>query len=234
MRSGRMNEGFTSPSDFALEWQTRHTSYENSGKRVTERFCPNCGAPIEARLTSTKMVDCSQCETTVLLADDGLTAMGKRGVMTDHPSLIRLHQPFRVGVEPFHPMGHARFSYGRGWWDEWWCDTANGMRWVSVDEGDYAVEEPLEAELSQDVSSFQVGQTVKVNTEVFRISERGMAVCEAVRGEFPELMRPGATYDYWHLSGVDGRLITVEVEGDEIDLHEGRWLDPFEIQVTAA
>ncbi|MEO1491091.1 MAG: DUF4178 domain-containing protein [Pseudomonadota bacterium] len=196
--------------------------------------CPNCGAPLETRLTATKMVDCDHCETTVLLADDGLTSMGTRGTMTDYPSLIRLHQPFRVGADSFHPVGHARFSYGRGWWDEWWCETGRGYFWVSVDEGDYAVEVPVEIAAPLDVGSFAVGQRVRFNGEDLKITETGSSVCEAIRGELPEPLRVGDTYTYWHLSGQNGRLITIEEEDGEAVATEGHWLDPFKIKIQAA
>lgn len=193
--------------------------------------CPNCGASLSTRLSSSKMVDCAQCETTVLLADDAMRSLGARGSMVDHASLVRLHQPLVIAGAAFHPMGHARFSYGRGWWDEYWCDTPYGPRWLSVDEGDYAIEEPMDLPAGFDGTGLRIGAEVMLAGERFLITEVGNGTCEGVRGEFPDAIRPGERYLYWHLTGPNGRLVTIEEQDGEIEAHEGHWVDPFEIEV---
>lgn len=195
--------------------------------------CPNCGGPLSAKMRSTKMVDCPHCETTVLLRDDGFESMGTRGIMADHPSLIRLGETFRYDGVDYHPVGQARFSYGRGWWDEFWTIMPEGGYWISVDEGDIAVEQPTSLGDSIPADALSPGAEIRLDQERWIVSEEGEAVCEAVRGELPEPLRPGTRYKYWHLSGPRARLITVEIENGEVTAHEGHWLDPFAIEAAS-
>lgn len=130
------------------------------------------------------------------------------------------------------PVGHARFSHEHGSWDEWWAlDAGLSTRvWVSVDEGDIALEEPL-AVAADDLPAIALepGTAVELAGERLVVTERGDASCEAVRGEPPEALRPGDRFRYAHLSGPRGRLVAVGRD-NERRCTEGRWLDPFEIR----
>ena len=179
------------------------------------------------------MVDCPHCETTVLLRDEGFESLGSRGVMAERPSLIRLGAPFRYAGETCEPVGQVRFSYGRGWWDEFWTITPGGEYWVSVDEGDIAVEAPTDLAYGIRADWLNVGNEVTLDGARWIVSEMGEATCEAVRGELPELLRPGDRFRYWHLSGPQSRLVTIELQDGEQTGHEGRWLDPFAIEAVA-
>ena len=109
--------------------------------------CPNCGAELEAKLATTKLVACSYCDSNVLLEDDAVKLAGKQGVMADYPSLVQMHGNYRYRGWQFMAVGRARFDYGQGFWDEWWVVGGDGEgRWLSVDEGDFALEEPVDIE----------------------------------------------------------------------------------------
>lgn len=197
--------------------------------------CPNCGAELPRAFRHARLATCAYCDSTVLLDDAGLRLAGSAGVMAEAPSLLALGVPFTHRDLKLLPVGHARFSYEHGSWDEWWVlDTERGRGvWVSVDEGDIAIEEPLA--VTHGIPAFAEllpGAAVELaGGERLVVTERGSATCEAVRGELPEALRPGDTLRYAHLSGPRGRLVTVEVGRDDaVRCTAGRWLDPFEIR----
>lgn len=155
--------------------------------------------------------------------------------MAETPSLLALGWPFVHRALKLLPVGHACFSHEHGSWGEWWAlDAGLGTGvWVSVGEGDIALEEPL-AVAADDLPAFaalEPGTAVELAGERLVVTERGDASCEAVRGEPPEALRPGDRFRYAHLSGPQGRLVTVKAgRDDERRCTEGRWLDSFEIR----
>lgn len=177
------------------------------------------------------MITCTHCGTTSVLKDDVFCLAGEGGVMQETPSLIQLGEHVEVGVETLLPVGHARFSYGRGWWDEFWClDEAGGGCWLSADEGDYAVERLLPA--TQWPRRFRpaLGSVAKLNGIEFRVTEAETASCLAVRGEFPEDIAIGEAHLYFDLSGPDGAIATYEKWDDGEAWTIGTWVDPWDVR----
>ena len=193
--------------------------------------CPNCGGELPKSVLRARMVACEYCESTVLLEDDALKTAGTKGVMAEEPSLFALGRELNYRRETFLPIGQARFSYAQGWWDEFWAvDGGGGGVWVSVDEGEIAVERPYEIGVSLSPARLSLGANVSLNGERFTVTEADRATCTALRGEFPEVLYVGQTYDYWHLSGPLGRLVTLEYGDGEFAASEGVWVDPYLIR----
>lgn len=193
--------------------------------------CANCGADLPHRLAHARMVVCEHCGTTSVLEDEAFRLAGTGGVIQDAPSLVHLNEEINAGGSLLMPVGHAQFSYGRGWWDEFWCvdDEGDGC-WLSVDEGDYAIEIPLPADRTPKGFRPRLGEGVEINGESYVVTEAETATCAAVRGEFPEALTVGESHLYFDLSGRDGRLATFERwDGGEAWTF-GRWIDPWEVK----
>lgn len=193
--------------------------------------CPSCGAELEARLRSTKLVACTYCDSNVFLEDDAVRLAGSQGVMADYPSLLQMHQSFRYRTWQFMPIGRARFDYGQGFWDEWWVMGNDGEgRWLSVDEGDFALEETVEVEKTPSAFELVPGRSITIDGEDLFITEKGRATCIGIRGELPEALDVGDSYIYFHLSGSGGLLYTLEIDRGRAAFHRGHWIDPFQIE----
>ena len=193
--------------------------------------CPNCGAELSVRLRTTKLIACDYCDSNIFLEDDAVRLAGKQGVMADFPSLLKLHQSFAYRGWDFMPVGVARFDYGQGFWDEWWVQGGDGEgRWISVDEGDFALEEPVEIEKTPSAFELVPGKAVTLDGHDLYVTEKGKATCIAVKGELPEALSVGDTYTYFHLSGPGGLLYTLEIDRGRAACHRGRWIDPFGIK----
>ncbi len=194
--------------------------------------CSNCGAELPRRFSHAKMITCTHCGTTSLLRDAVWELAGEGGFMQDAPSLVQLGQ--HVEIEGLHlmPVGHARFSYGRGWWDEYWClDDEGKGRWLSADEGDYALEVPLaRADWPGNFRS-RIGTAVTIRGEEFRVTEAETATCLAVRGEFPEELEVGEAHLYFDLAGPEGQIATYEKWDGGEAWTRGVWIDPWDVRV---
>lgn len=193
--------------------------------------CPNCGAELEAKLATAKLVACAYCDSNVLLEDEAVKLAGKRGVMAEYPSLIRMHGQYRYRGWQFMAVGRARFDYGQGFWDEWWVMGGDGEgRWLAVDEGDFALEEPVEIGRTPSPFELAPGNRVTIEGEQLTVTEKGRATCLAVEGELPEALGVGDSYTYFHLSGPGGLIYTLEIDRGRAALHRGHWMNAFEIE----
>jgi hypothetical protein len=198
---------------------------------MDEMHCPKCGAGLGPLLKTLKMVSCDHCGTTSLLVDAQLRVAGQSGVMHDGPSLVTLGQPFRIQRRTYRARGHARFGYGRGEWDEFWCeDDAGGTLWLSIDEGDVVLQEPLSPDrVPSEKGPYYAGMSVYAAEQAFTVTEVEQARCIALRGVFPEALAIGLTYDFANCTSESGRLLSGEGGPDGWTWFIGEWVDPFEV-----
>lgn len=182
------------------------------------------------------MLTCDGCLTTLYLQDDRLLNAGQSGEMHDSPLLFGLGDRVRFGKTRVDILGHARFSYGRGWWDEFWgMDRQGNGVWVSVDEGDVVVQRALPDDDQPNIArSARIGQETMFQGMDLRVTERDSATCIAVRGSFDETLFVGQTYDFLNLEGPDGLLVSGEFSDDGEIWFAGEWFDPFEVEIGVA
>lgn len=193
--------------------------------------CGNCGAALPNRLAQARMVTCDHCGSTSVLRDKVFEIAGQGGEMFDAPALVQIGAPVVVKGLELLPVGQARFSYGRGSWDEFWClgGSEDGM-WLSADEGDYALERDLPRDLWPETGRPRLGDAIEIRGETFRVTEAETATCVAVRGEFPEELEIGETHLYFDLTGPHGQIATYESwEGGEA-WSAGHWVDPWQVR----
>ena len=193
--------------------------------------CPTCGASLGPRFGVLKMISCAHCGTTSYLEDDQFRAAGQSGVMHDGPQLLALDRPVRIAGRLYTPRGQARFSYGRGEWDEFWAHDPQGEgAWISVDEGDVVVQVALApGNAPRPKGPLVMGQALSARGESFAVSEIEDATCIALRGVFPEVLRLGERYRFVNATAPSGRLLSGEEGPDGWDWFVGDWVDPFEV-----
>ncbi len=194
--------------------------------------CPNCGDRIDLR-DGVRMLTCPSCGTTLLYEDAVVRQAGSAGVMHDAPLLFGIGDRVRCPAGVFDILGHARFDYGRGWWDEFWALDGDGHpAWLSIDEGDIAVQRrDRTARGPKSGASLRLGDAFSHKSEDYRVTEVDEAKCIALRGEFDEPLSVGETYRFVNAQSRGGRLLSGEFSGDDAMWFEGRWIDPFDITV---
>lgn len=127
------------------------------------------------------------------------------------------------------PLGKIRYNYGRGFWEEWFLQGEDNKEyWLSIDEGDFALEKPINIPLS--IDSFE---ELSVGKEYgkYIVTEIGEGECVGFEGELPKLIKKGDTHQYAHLSKGGASLVTVEFRNKKMSTYLGEWIDPFSIKV---
>lgn len=199
--------------------------------------CPNCGDAVPGKLDAALMAVCPSCDTTLYIDDGRLSKAGEAGEMHDAPLLMAMGDRVFLDGGWLTIVGHARFSYGPGWWDEFWAESADGSsngRWISVDEGDVVVQVTLENELEGAPANPKIGHVVTFRGEEYRATEIDSGTCVALRGVFPEHLTVGEVFEYVNFSGPETTLLSAETHEGETEWFLGAWLDPFELQVERA
>jgi len=197
--------------------------------------CPNCGYGFEGLRKSTRMHDCPSCGTTLFRETDALAPIGDHGDMHDVAMLLGLGDTVALGQRRYDIIGHARFDYGRGWWDEMWAVSGDDGAWISIDEGDVVIQRAIPDDLVPRWTEPPVlGATFTFDGDDYRVTEQDAATCIAIRGEFPELMQVGDKHQFCNATGPGGSLLSGEFWDGGRTWFVGDWLDPFEIKVERA
>lgn len=203
---------------------------------MTQRNCPKCGHGLGPQLASTRMTNCPACGTSLFLLDDRFELAGDQGVMHDAPMLMTMGNRVTMLGTTWRLIGQARFSYGRGFWDEFWAEGEGGTTaWISVDEGEVVVQTELHpGERPKLATGPVLGESVPWNGILYRVTELETATCQAFRGTLPEVMVLGETYRFANCTGEDGSLLSGEYWQGQSAWYQGHWVDAFDITRQAA
>ena len=179
--------------------------------------CPSCGAPVEFKSGQSIVVICEYCRSAVARTDRDLKDLGKVA------ELVETGSPLDVGVRgkwkdvPFELTGRAQLGHEMGGqWDEWYATFSNGwLAWLAEAQGRFYITFQYPIPEGVQVPPFdqlQLGQTVSGlpwPTPLI-VAETGRARALGAKGEIPYLLKPGETYYYADLSGIDGAFGTLD------------------------
>jgi hypothetical protein len=184
--------------------------------------------------SSPQLVVCPTCNTTSFLQNGNLEDAGKAAVLTEEPSIFKLHHSYKFGDWKFTPVGRVKYSYGddEGVWDEWYVRSENGKEsWVSVDEGEIAIENLVASHI--DLPPFEeikVGGALMINRQRLTVIEKNTCTCLGTTGQIPFIIHPNETSQYIDLLGPRRLSFSLEFKAGSVDIYKGIWIDPFEIK----
>lgn len=153
--------------------------------------------------------------------------------MHESPMLFTLGDQVIIDGGRFETLGHARFDYGPGWWDEFYARDGNGKdAWISVDEGEVILQRPVD-NVGQGApkTAPRLGQMFRINGVDYRVTERDDATCVAVRGDFPDTLTVGETYKFINARNDYADILSGEFSADDTKWYIGQWIDPFDVKV---
>lgn len=196
----------------------------------TTKNCPQCGDALDIYFKYSKLVKCHSCNSSIFLEDDAVKLIGESAVLSPEPSLLNLHVPFSYKNSHYLPLGKIRYAYGRGFWEEWFLKNEKNQEfWLSIDEGDFVLEEKMKLSLP-----FKSSQNLTIGKKYgnYLVTEKGEGICVGFEGELPESINIGEKHLYVHLSQGHGNLITLEFTNNSTQTFKGKWIDPLELKVA--
>ena len=152
--------------------------------------CPNCGAKIVFKWSSSVQTVCEYCKSVLVRTDVDLEKIGQVADLPPDISPIQLNTEGIYRNKSFVVIGRILYQYEQGGWNEWHFMTNDGKDgWLSDAQEEYAVSFPADNQNLPAESQLQVGQSFLWNGETYAVSVITRAHFCGVEGELP--------FQYW-------------------------------------
>jgi hypothetical protein len=194
--------------------------------KATTVSCPSCGAAHDVYNPGVIMYVCEYCSNAVYWDEEKIKVAGKQSVLPEGFTRLYRGAAGSFADKRFVVLGRARYSFGRGFWDEWFIEMFNGQtQWLTEDNHELAVQAEIKGVSVAPFESYPPGATLTVRKRTFMVQEAGTAECVGLEGDLPKSIETGETYRYVDASSLDGRY-TIGIEYDEevATVFAGRWL----------
>ena len=176
--------------------------------------CPGCGASLEFKVGSSRLIVCDHCKFVVARTDRGLESLGKVADLVPTGAKITLGIQGKLATVAFRVVGRTQLKWAQGVWDEWYLAFDNGRwGWLAEAQGRYYLSFPTQPQPVPAWSALRPGKSVPLgNLGRFVASDLKRACYVAACGDLTGAKGAFATLDYG-------------AEGDEADLYLGREVD---------
>ena len=188
--------------------------------------CPSCGAAHDVVNPGIVMFVCTYCGNAVSWDEEKIQAAGTQAVLPE--GFTRLYRGATGSLKDrrFEVLGRVRYSFGRGFWDEWYLELQDGRTvWLTEDNHELAMQGQINDVQVAPFDQYQPGTSLLVRDQLFWVQETGNAECIGLEGDLPKLLTAGETYPYVDASSPDGRFtLGIEYDDEVPTVFWGRWL----------
>lgn len=189
------------------------------------------------------MAVCEYCQSTLLRRAEDVENIGTMADLLDDASLIQLGTEGTYRGMNFTVIGRIQMQYQQGVWNEWYVlfDNQRGG-WLSDANGDYTMTFVMDINTPlPDRNALKAGMTIKLNGDLFVVTDIEEGKCVAGAGELPFKVGAGfaapsvdlrferqfASIDY----SEETPLLFFGASVDFADLHFSRLRDPDQVGV---
>lgn len=198
--------------------------------------CPSCGAAHNIYNPGITTVSCEYCGTTFYWDTEKIEDKGKHALLPEGFSRFYTGGEGTIQTRPFTILGRARYSFGKGFWDEWYIiySDTNENAWLSEDNHEFSLETVKERVKLPEYEKLRPGVSLKLKESAppFIIDEVGEAECIGIEGSLPKEIAVGETYRFADGSTPDGTMtLGIEYDAEEPTLFTGVYLPYEEIRM---
>ena len=189
--------------------------------------CPSCGAGHEITNPGVVTIVCQYCGNAVYWDGGKIKDAGKQSILAEGFTRLYRGATGRLEGKRFTVMGRVRYSFGKGFWDEWFLEFDDGaIGWLTEDNHELAIQtRSSAAKKIPPMETIVPGKAVTFMKKKFIFQEKGQAECIGVEGDLPIEVKTGERYAFADASSPDGRYIFgIEFDDDPPALFIGRWL----------
>jgi uncharacterized protein DUF4178 len=182
--------------------------------------CPNCGAKIIFRWSSSVQTVCEYCKSILVRTDIDLKKVGQIADLPPNGSPIQIGTEGVYDRQSFVAIGRIIYEYEQGTWNEWHLVMNNRSAWLSDAQNDYAVTFLATGRKLPDGQP-QVGQGCVWDNETYTVTTITQAHYRGVEGELP--------FQYWDkedvlfidLMSANGKFATLDYSDEAPVLYLG-------------
>jgi Domain of unknown function (DUF4178) len=188
--------------------------------------CPNCGAKIVFKWSSSVQTTCEYCKSILVRTDVDLTKVGQVADLPPDVSPIQLNTEGVYKNRAFVVIGRILYEYEQGGWNEWHLMMNDGgSGWLSDAQQEYAVSFATKQQNLPALGQLQVDQQYSWGGQLYTMSVTTTAHYRGVQGELP--------FQFWDKTDVTfadfrtetGKFATLDYSDEEPALYLGEFVD---------
>jgi hypothetical protein len=188
--------------------------------------CPNCGAKIVFRWSSSVQTVCEYCKSILVRTDVDLQKVGQVADLPPDSSPIQIGTEGTYNHKGFVTIGRIIYEYELGSWNEWHLMLNDGTSgWLSDAQDEYAVSFAAPGRKLPEASECQVGQSFVWDNQHYDVTTLTTAHYRGVQGELP--------FQYWDKNEVTfvdlrsqtGKLATIDYSDKAPALYLGQMVE---------
>lgn len=184
--------------------------------------CPNCGAKIVFRWSSSVQTVCEYCKSILVRTDIDLKKVGQVADLPPNSSPIQIGTEGVYNRQAFVAVGRIIYEYDQGTWNEWHLVMNNGSAWLSDAQDEYVVTFAAPGRKLPAAAECQVGRRYTWDNETYTVTTITNAHYRGVEGELP--------FQYWDKQDVafadlmssDGKFATLDYSDERPVLYLGQ------------
>jgi hypothetical protein len=193
--------------------------------------CPNCGAKIVFRWSSSVQTVCEYCMSILVRTDLDLKKVGQVSDLPPNTSPIQIGTEGVYEGQSFIAIGRIVYEYDLGTWNEWHLVLNNDSAWLSDAQNEFAVTVAAPGQSLPVAGESKVGQKYVWDKETYTVTTITKAHYRGVEGELP--------FEYWDkndsvfvdLMSTTGKFATLDYSDDTPVLYLGEWVDFDDLQL---
>jgi hypothetical protein len=152
--------------------------------------CPNCGAKITFRWSSSVQTVCEYCKSILVRTDLNLQKVGQVADLPGDNSPVQIGTEGVFNHKAFTAIGRIVYEYDQGTWNEWHLMMNDGTSgWLSDAQDEFAVSFLASGRKLPEPTGFQVGEPFVWDNVTYSVSTITKAHYRGVEGELP--------FQYW-------------------------------------
>jgi hypothetical protein len=187
--------------------------------------CPNCGAKIVFRWSSSVQTVCEYCKSILIRTDLDLKKVGQVADLPADSSPIQIATEGVYNHKSFVVIGRILYEYDQGAWNEWHIITNDGASgWLSDAQDEFAVSFAAPGRKIP-AQPLRVGQQYTWDNTPYTVSTVTKAHYRGVEGEMPFQTWDKSEAVFIDLRTTTSRFATVDFSDKEPVLYLGDLVD---------
>jgi Domain of unknown function (DUF4178) len=193
--------------------------------------CPNCGARVVFRWSSSVQTVCQYCKSILVRTDIDLKKVGQVADLPPNSSPIQIGTEGVYGRQAFVVLGRIIYEYDQGTWNEWHLMLNNGSAWLSDAQDDYVVTFAAPGQTLPPAGQSQVRYRYTWDNVTYTVTTITKAHYRGVEGELPFQYWDKAEVVFVDLMSADGKFATLDYSGETPTLYLGKSVDFEELHL---
>lgn len=188
--------------------------------------CPNCGARIVFKWSSSVQTVCEYCKSILVRTDVDLKRVGQVADLPPDGSSIQLSTEGIYRNKSFVVVGRIVYEYDQGAWSEWHVMMDDGTSaWLSDAQQEYAVSLSSKIANLPAAAKVRIGQQFTWSGQRYTVSVITPAHYRGVEGELPFQYWDKGDVTFIDLRSEAGKFATLDYSDPEPALYLGEFVE---------